>query len=278
MFFLHPSEQIAVTRMQPGTRNPRMAPTPLRRAGIADHKVREVPMFKRIFRFSYDGEPASRNGEFSNGANRHAIALADAGEGAEAPAEAAPAPAAAKNRKPAAAQACTEHEEVSFSQIYEAAAISTPATGYNILKVAEMVNSPHVAELTADAKRCSVLMALEAAGVKLEELLQDGVFRQRALNDHEAARQRSLQEFEAEKAEANRKLQEELDRLTADYMRMMQANLDEVAREQDCFRAWQRRKQQESQRIAEAAAFCVPANGQPGSLAAVLERATASLK
>jgi hypothetical protein len=235
-------------------------------------------MFKRIFRFSYDGEPASRNGEFSNGTSRHAVALAEAGVGLEPAAEVTPAPAAKKDRKPSAGPARTEQNEVSFDRIYEAAAIGTPQTGYNILKVADMVSSPHVAGLTPDAKRCSVLMALEAAGVKVEELLQDGVFRQRALNDHETARQRKLQEFEAEKAEANRKLQEELDRLTADYMRMMQANLDEVAREQDAFRGWQKRKQQESQRIAEAAAFCVPGDGQPGSLTAVLERATASLK
>jgi hypothetical protein len=234
-------------------------------------------MFRRIFRFSYDGEPASHNGNHSNGVARHAVALAEPEEEIE-PAPQAALPPAKNNRRTAAEPARSRQDAPSFDQIYEAAGIPAPRSGYTILKVAEMVSSPHVAALSPDAKRCSVLMALEAAGVKLEELLQDGVVRQRALADHEAAEQRKLQEFEAGKAEANRKLQEELDRLTADYMRRMQANLDEVAREQDDFRAWQKRKQQESQRIAEAAAFCVPAEGGPVSLTAVLERATASLK
>jgi hypothetical protein len=236
-------------------------------------------MFKRIFRFSYDGEPASHNGNHSNGVVRHAVALSEPEEEMEPAPQALPAPATKRSRKAGAAEpARSEQNALSFDQIYEAAGIPAPRTGYTILKVAEMAGSPHVAALSPDAKRCSVLMALEAAGVKLEELLQDGVVRQRALSDHEAAEQRKLQEFEAEKTEANRRLQEELDRLTADYMRRMQANLDEVAREQDNFRAWQKRKQQESQRIAEAAAFCVPAESGAGSLAAVLERATASLK
>lgn len=233
-------------------------------------------MFRKIFRFSYEGEPAVRNGAHSNGTARHGVALAEANEEIEPVSQAIePAP---KNRKAAAAPVGAARNELSFDTIYEGAALASPRAGYTILKVADMVGSSHLAALSPDAKRCSVLMALEAAGVKSEELLQDAVVRQRALNDHEAVRQQTLQKFEAEKTEANRKLQADLDRLTADYMAMMQANLDEVAREQDDFRAWQKRKQQEAQRIAEAAAFCVPADGNAGTLTAVLERATASLK
>lgn len=235
-------------------------------------------MFKKIFRFSYDGEPAVRNGAHSNGTATHAVALAELNEEIERAPYAAAEPAPKKSAKAAVTPAAAERNDLSFDNIYGAAAITSPVAGYTILKVADMVGSQHLAALSPDAKRCSVLMALDAAGVKMEELLQDAVIRQRALNNHEAARQQRLQEFEAAKTEANHKLQQDLDRLTADYMAMMQANLDEVAHEQDDFHAWQKRKQQESQRIAEAAAFCVPAEGHSGSLTAVLERATASLK
>jgi hypothetical protein len=61
-------------------------------------------------------------------------------------------------------------------------------------------------------------------------------------------------------------------------MSRIQANSDQVAQEQDNFRGWQKRKQQESLRITDAATFCVPqSSGAPAnanSLAAVLERAT----
>ncbi|MBV9744654.1 MAG: hypothetical protein JO099_12915 [Acidobacteriia bacterium] len=117
-------------------------------------------------------------------------------------------------------------------------------------------------------------MALEAAGVEVEDLLQDAVVRQKALNDYEEIQLEKLKDFETVKLEENSKIQAELDRLTNQYMSRIQANLEEVAREQDKFRTWQRGKQQEAQRITEAATFCVPQGTAASGLAEVLERAT----
>jgi hypothetical protein len=41
-------------------------------------------------------------------------------------------------------------------------------------------------------------------------------------------------------------------------MARLQANLDAIAQHQDEFRAWQKGKDQESQRMTDAAAFCIP--------------------
>src|SRR5579864_4481493 len=49
-----------------------------------------------------------------------------------------------------------------FEQIYQAAAVKPPRLAYGILKVAEMMNSPHLSGMSPDARRCSLLMALEA--------------------------------------------------------------------------------------------------------------------
>ena len=168
----------------------------------------------------------------------------------------------------------------SFEQVYAQAAVKPPRLPYSILKVSDMLNSSHIAGLSADAKRCSVLMALEAASVELEDLLQDAMVRQRALNDFEEAQQNRLKDLETAKADENRKIQAELDRLTNQYMALIQGNVDEVAREQDHFRAWQKRKQQEAQRITDAASLCVPP-GAPtngNGMSAVLERASAFRK
>jgi dipeptidase len=119
-------------------------------------------------------------------------------------------------------------------------------------------------------------MALEAAGAEVEDLLQDAVVRQRALNDYDEAQRNRLETFEQAKIDENKKIQQELDRLTGQHLARIQGNLDEVAREQDNLRAWQKSKQQESQRITEAAAYCVPQGSAASvsSLTAVLERAT----
>ena len=158
------------------------------------------------------------------------------------------------------------------------APVPAPAPRFGIAKVVEMVNNPHLGGLSPDAKRCAVMMALEAVGVGVEELLQDAVLRQRTLSNEEDERQATLRRFEEAKAGVNAKLQAELAEITTDFMTRMQANVDEVAQEQDKFRAWQRKKQLETQQIAEAAAVCVPegSGSHGGSLTAVLERACAA--
>jgi hypothetical protein len=193
---------------------------------------------------------------------------------------AAPEPAQDPTLSKVAALATTSPRDpakyAAFDQVYASAAIKAPKVAYGILKVAEMVNSSHLTGLSPEARRCSLLMALEAAGAEIEDLLQDAVVRQKALNDYEHAQQHRLKEFEAIKLEENSKIQAELERFTGQYLSRIQANLDEVAREQDSFHSWQREKHQESQRITEAATFCVPQGSLANSstLTAVLERAT----
>ena len=163
-----------------------------------------------------------------------------------------------------------------FEEVYATAGIGTPANGYTILKVADMLDNRHLSDMTPDAKRNSLMMALEAAEIEIGELLQDAVARNRALDDHEDKRLEEVRVFESQKVDENNKLHAEMERLTSQYMSRIQANTDQVAREQDNFRAWQKRKQQESQRITDAATFCVPqGNGStPNGLTAVLERVT----
>lgn len=163
-------------------------------------------------------------------------------------------------------------EFLSFEEIYRG--LPKAAIGsYGILKIAEMVKSPHLTEMSAEAKRSSLLMALDAAHIAVEDVLQDAMTRQRAINEYEDGHRESLQEFEERKLRENSVIQAELDRLTSQHVARIQSNLDEVAREQDAFRAWQKSKHQESQRISEAAALCVPPSALPGSsLASVVER------
>jgi hypothetical protein len=166
----------------------------------------------------------------------------------------------------------------SFEHVYENAAVQPPALSFGILKVADMVGSPHLATMSPDLKRNSILMALDAAGAQIDYLLEDAVFRQRALNDHEEALQKKLKDFEAASSTEVDRIQAQLKVLTDDHMSRIQNNLDDLAREQDYLRGWQKRKQQESQRIAEAATYCVPKSSPElnDGFAALLERGAAA--
>ena len=227
-------------------------------------------MLKRFFHFSMDGDEGSPNGSHRNGSSGHGTtqgAVARAKEDSVPPEPVSP-PASRSEGATALAHI------MPFEEIYRNASFKQPKVAYDILKVAEMVNSQHVAGLSVEAKRCAVLMALDVAGVETEDLLQDAMARQRALNDYEEALQNALREFELTKNRENAEIQAELDRLSARYMARIQANVDEVARQQDAHRVWQREKQQESQCIAEAASFCTPQSGvnSANSLSSVLVR------
>jgi hypothetical protein len=215
-------------------------------------------MFKKVFKFSVNG-----NGS----AHTDAIATTNP-ESAESVAE---------RPEPAPRETIVPPKWSDFEQIYQSAAVKLPRMAYGILKVREMAESPHLAGMTPEAKRCALLMALEAAGVEIEDLLQDAIARQRALSDYEDGQQTRLGDLEARKTEENRAIQGELDRITAQYMARIQANLDEIAHQQDQFHAWQKRKQQECQRMTDTAALLVPPGSmtQNGTLTAVLERASA---
>jgi hypothetical protein len=145
---------------------------------------------------------------------------------------------------------------LSYEDIYHAAGILTPRSGYGVHKVVDMLNSDRIRELSKDIKRASVLMALDAAGTSPDELLKDATHRQQALNSYEAGQQKQLEEFEARKAQENTKIQAELDRVTAHYAERIQQNDQEVAREKEALRNWQMANQHETQRISEVIELC----------------------
>jgi hypothetical protein len=142
----------------------------------------------------------------------------------------------------------------SFAEIYQAAEIQAPTHGFTIFKIAEMLKSEHIRTLPVEIKRSSVLLALDAAGVKLQEVIEDAVRRDRALDTFETVQQRALDQLEARKSEENKKLQAEADRVINELRGKIQANNDEVAKERERMQTWRLQKQQEERRIADAVA------------------------
>lgn len=225
-------------------------------------------MLKRWFDFSSNGNGHAAAEVSRNGYTEAVLALTDVGESACPPGPPpSPQPKVCGNVLETA---------VDFGQIYERAGVRPSVCG--ILKVVEMVHSPHLSGMSPEGKRCAVRMALDAVGTSVESVLQDAVTRQSILNDYEKEESHKLRRFEETKAEENQRLQAELDALTRDYMARMQSGIDEVSLEQDRFRGWQKRKQLELEKVAEAAALCVPESmGSHGvGLSAVLERACAA--
>lgn len=144
---------------------------------------------------------------------------------------------------------------LAFDEIYDAAGIEVPAHRYSILKIADMLESEHIRGMAAPVKRSSILVALDAAGVKLTDIIQDAVRRDRALDAFEALQQRALEKLEADKNKEIAQIQAEMDRHLAEQKARLEKSQQEVAREKDRLRAWREAKRREEQRIAVAVSY-----------------------
>jgi hypothetical protein len=147
-----------------------------------------------------------------------------------------------------------------LSIVYESAKIAAPPHGYTVLKVAEMLQSEHIRGLPADVRRKSVLVALDAAGVKIDDIVQDAVRRDRALDTYERVLQQHVDELAATTAAENRQIEEEIAQRVAELRARIDENTRRLAAEQAELQTWRRHKQQEEAAIAEAVSHFVSEN------------------
>ena len=101
-------------------------------------------------------------------------------------------------------------ELLPMEDIFRAAGVMNPRRGYSVNKVAEMLNSEHIRGLSKEMKRVAVLMALDAADVPIDSVLQDAKARQDALDSYEAQQRKLVEAGWARKAEENIQIQAEL--------------------------------------------------------------------
>jgi hypothetical protein len=172
-----------------------------------------------------------------------------------------------------------------MEDIYRAAGIMLPRKGYSIKKVVEMLNSAHICGLPKEMKRVALLMALDAAGVPIDEVLRDAEARRDALDAYEAAERKQVEAEWARKAEENLQIQSELESIRAHYTARVGRNLEGMAREKATFDSWVTLKQEECRSIAEAAELCTKlpasepiASPSNGGMAKAVSAATSSAK
>jgi hypothetical protein len=159
-----------------------------------------------------------------------------------------------------AAFAAPVTDPTSLEDIYTSASIATPPHGYSILKVADMLESEHIRSLPADVKRKSILVALDAAGVKLQEIIEDAVQRDRALDTYERVLEKNLEDLRRAKELENQRLEEEINQRLNELRVRIAENNKEVSREQENLAAWRTGKRAEEERITQAVGYFVTEN------------------
>ena len=94
-----------------------------------------------------------------------------------------------------------------------------------------MASSDQLHGLSAAAKHSALMMALEAAGVAIEDILQDAMQRQRALEAYDEEQQKRLQEFESGKLKDNERLSSEMESISSQYRGKIAVGVEEIERE-----------------------------------------------
>jgi hypothetical protein len=151
-------------------------------------------------------------------------------------------------------------DPTSFDEIYKAAEIPPAPQGYSILKISQMLESDRIRTLPSDVKKSSILVALDAAGVDIKEVIQDAIRRDRALDTYERVQQHAAEELEGRKTKENIEIQAQIDKYVTEQRAKIQANNEAISREKERFTGWRLKKQQEEKKIAEAVGYFVSEN------------------
>ena len=151
-------------------------------------------------------------------------------------------------------------DPTSFDEIYKAAEIPPAPQGYSILKISQMLESERIRNLPSDVKRSSVLVALDAAGIDVKDVIQDAIRRDRALDTYERVQQRAAEELEARKIKENSEIQSQIDKYVTEQRAKIQSNNEAISREKERFTGWRLKKQQEEKKIAEAVGYFTSEN------------------
>ena len=151
-------------------------------------------------------------------------------------------------------------DPTSFDEIYKAAEIPPAPQGYSILKISQMLESERIRNLPSDVKRSSVLVALDAAGIDVKDVIQDAIRRDRALDTYERVQQRAAEELEARKTKENSEIQSQIDKYVTEQRAKIQSNNEAISREKERFTGWRLKKQLEEKKIAEAVGYFTSEN------------------
>jgi hypothetical protein len=150
-------------------------------------------------------------------------------------------------------------ELLPMEEVFRLAGITSPRRGYSVSKVIEMINSEHVRGLSKEMKRAAVLMALDAAGVSVDQIQRDAKVRQDAMDAYEASQKKQAEAEWTHKAEEITQIQSELESIKAHYTARISRSTEALARDKGRFNTWVRAKEQESRNMAEAVELCLKA-------------------
>jgi hypothetical protein len=156
-----------------------------------------------------------------------------------------------------------------FAAVYKEAGITLPPHGYGLDRVAEMLQGKRLATLSREVRATAVLAALEAARVDVQDVIEDGIRRDKALDAFEAAKEREMVERKASNETRVQSLRKDLDELLHKINSEIEKLKQQSQEAEAAFAQLQIRKRQEEARLHDVVAHFVeganPISTGPGA-------------
>ena len=114
-----------------------------------------------------------------------------------------------------------------------------------------------LAESCLASEGLSAEVALDAAGVSIEQIQRDAKARQDALDAYESSQKKQSEAEWTRKAEEIAQIQSELESIKAHYTARIGRCTEALARDKARFNSWVTAKEQDSRNMAEAVELCV---------------------
>lgn len=153
-----------------------------------------------------------------------------------------------------------EKPTLSFDQVYRAAGVAVPPHSYDVFKVEALLQNERLKPLTPEARSAAVLVALDAQGVKIEEVIRDAVQRDKALDAFEQFQLRKLVELQTKVEDENKRLQQEIETFIKTRHQAIEANQQRARKFQQEIQEWRRQKGLEENRLFQVVAHFTSSN------------------
>jgi len=155
----------------------------------------------------------------------------------------------------------TENPEAVFDKIYEAAGLSPrDSESFTIHKVEELLDSEHLSGLSDKVKQRSIMVTLESNDKTLDEVIQDAVARDKALDHYDGMLRKDVKDLERQVEQENARIEQEIEEYLKRKKAQMQKNKQKVEQARQMYEKWKGEKESEEQRLLEAVSVFVDEN------------------
>ena len=148
-----------------------------------------------------------------------------------------------------------------FNKIYRAAGLPPRGSGkFTIHKVEQLLKSEHLSGLSDKVKQRSILVTLESSNKSLDEVIQDAVARDKAIDQYDGMLRKDVKDLERQVQQENSEIEKEIEEYLKRKKKQMEQNKAKVEQARQMYEKWKSEKETEEQRLLRAVSVFVEDN------------------